>query len=269
MFLAALAGGGAGILAGLFGIGGGVIIVPALFQLYQAVGCSPATAIGMAIATSLACILPTSLSSLRAHHRLQNLDVTRLKRSLMPLTLGALTGSVAVAYYSGLWLNLVFGALLLLVSLVTAYRLSTVGIDKTRDTSHDSAVLRAITSSAIYLLALLSSLAGVGGGALGAPLLMALGYSTHRAIGTAAGFGFAIALPAVLCILLLADTPADAPWGSVALINLPTFVLLALCASIAAPLGAKLGKLLPAKVLAYSLVCLLLVLSLRMISAAL
>ncbi|SMF58121.1 Uncharacterized membrane protein YfcA [Alteromonadaceae bacterium Bs31] len=266
--IAAFSGICAGILAGLFGIGGGVIIVPALFHLFQAVGCSAQTAIAMAIASSLCCILPTSLASLRAHYRLGNLDVRRLQYSIIPLVLGAITGSLAVAHYAGLWLNWVFAGLLLFVAAFTAYRLlgKAKGLDK--ETERESHGANLLISIALYLIALLSALAGVGGGALGGPLLMALGYSAHKAVGTAAGFGFAIALPAVLNILLFADTPADAPRGSIALVNLPACLLLAVCSSFAAPYGAKLGRALPAKILGFSLVGLLALLSLRMFIAA-
>jgi len=261
--MAAFTGLLAGFLAGLFGIGGGIIVVPALFQVFQMSGASRETAIAMSVATSLACILPTSIASIRAHHRLQNIDWPTLRTSIPFLVVGAILGSSIVTQFSGIWLNWVFSALLVGVAIITARRAAKCSDDSPAPVRRRlSAWLMHLL---VFLIAFFSSLAGVGGGALGGPMLINLGYPAHRAVGTAAGFGLAIATPAVLSIFLLGNTPIDAPPGSVSLINLPALLVIMLCSVLMAPVGAKTGKRMSDCRLASWLVVLLGVIALKML----
>lgn len=267
MFLvlyACVAGAGAGFLAGLFGIGGGVIVVPALYGVLRSLEVSPDIAIGIAVASSLCCILPTSIASVRAHRRLGNLDWPQLRSWLPALFLGSVVGSLLVSYAAGGWVNWVFASLLLVVAALTAM----TAVGRWPPASLHAASLPAwVRPLLVWLVALCSAMAGIGGGALGAPLLMTLGFPVHRAIGTAAGFGFAIAAPAVV-VLLLAPAPERAPLGMVGLVNLPAVIAIASCSVLMAPIGARVGKRMSHTTLSRLLSLLLLLLSVKMFVTA-
>ena len=89
----------AGLLAGLLGVGGGIVIVPVLFFLFQRFGVSPQSAMLIATATSLATIVPTSLSAIRSHHKLGNVDLTLLRSWCLYILLGVIMGSLLVTQY--------------------------------------------------------------------------------------------------------------------------------------------------------------------------
>ena len=116
---AALVGTGifAGLLAGLLGVGGGIVIVPILFFLFQGFEVSPDSAMLIATATSLATIVPTSISSIRSHNRRGNVDFALLKRWAFFILLGVLVGSWLVTRVDGTWLTVLFGVIATLSAL--------------------------------------------------------------------------------------------------------------------------------------------------------
>ena len=107
----------AGILAGMLGVGGGIVIVPVLFFLFQALGVSPESAMVIATATSLATIVPTSVSSIRAHHSKGNVDFVLLKGWAAFILMGVLLGSWLVTQVDGRWLTMLFGVIATLSAL--------------------------------------------------------------------------------------------------------------------------------------------------------
>ncbi len=252
----------AGFLAGLFGVGGGIIVVPALYHLFIAMGCSGETAMSMAVSTSLLCIIPTSISSIKAHWRLNNIAWYCLRFWSPALFLGALIGALGVSNLRGSWLQGIFAALLGIVAIIIVVRLVVV-FSTERDTKEQRGGWGMLLST--FCIGCVSALAGVGGGALGGPLLVVRGFSAHRAVGTAAGFGFLIALPAVLLILVLGSTRPDAPYGSFSLINFPAFLLIVSASVLTAPFGAKFGKRLSHRMLSGILALLLVLLVIKML----
>lgn len=230
----------AGLLAGLFGIGGGLIVVPTLFTLLQFKGLTPATAMAMALATSLASIIPTSISSMRAHHVLNNIrwDIVRIWAPT--LILGVLVGSSLIAKLRSRYFILYFAVFLAVVAL---YSLRQHGVT-TRPLPR---ILWQRLSA--FGLGLLSVIAGVGGGSLGVPLLKTLGTTPHQAVGTCAVFGLLVALPGALSLGLFSTTPAEAPPGSWGLIYLPALVIISPLTILCAPIGAWLGHKIPAGLL--------------------
>lgn len=265
VLLTLVAGSCAGFLAGLFGIGGGIVVVPVLYHLLVTHGVSSGTAIGMAVATSLCCIIPTAVSSVRAHHRLQNIDWQYIRSVYPALMIGAVAGALTVAHFHSGRLKQFFAALLLVVAVVSLVRVYFPQLLKPRSDQQLDYRRSMGRMSGMFAVALISALAGVGGGALGGPLLLLQGFKAHRAIGTAACFGFIISLPAVVVILVSAHTPADAPVGSFGLVNIPAFLILASCSILVAPIGAKVGKKLSHKLLSSTLALLLFLLSLKML----
>jgi len=225
----------AGFLAGLFGIGGGLVFIPVLFFLYIAQGMDEGAAISLAVGTSLATIIFSSSSSAYAHFRLQNIDFNVLKRWIPPLCLGVVLASFFVNPKFGKVLVVVFVCLLVLVALNFYFN---IGGKLSRSLAHSLKIQFVIS----FFIGAFSVMAGVGGGALSVPALVASGLSAHRAIGTSATIGLFISIPAVTTLVLTSNTPVNAPAVTVGLINYSAMLVLALTSIFFAPLGAKFGK---------------------------
>jgi uncharacterized membrane protein YfcA len=112
----------AGLLAGLLGVGGGIVIVPVLFFLFQSFDVSAKSAMLIATATSLATIVPTSLSSIKSHHSKGNVDLSLLKSWSAYILIGVLIGSLLVTQYGGQWLSALFGVIASLSALNMLFR---------------------------------------------------------------------------------------------------------------------------------------------------
>lgn len=230
----AITGACAGVLAGLLGVGGGIVIVPVLYLIFQALGIPPATAMLVATGTSLMTIIPTSISSARAHHSRDNVDFTLVKRWILPMLMGVLLGSFIATRVGGVVLTAVFGTIAILVALNMLFR------------ANASAFAEKLPGPAGQFglsgfIGFFSVMMGIGGGTLGVPTLSAFNYPAHRAVGTAALFGLVIALPGALVLLLLGQTPSDAPQGTYGLVNIPGFLVIIPLTTLFAPLGVKLG----------------------------
>lgn len=247
----------AGFLAGLFGIGGGLVYVPVLFFLLIAKGMQDAAAMSLAVGTSLASILFTGTSSLISHHRLHNIDWAIVKRWSIPLVAGVLLSSNFVEPRFGKLLIIVFIMLLLLI----AFNLF---LDIGKRVSVKTGVSQYLYFPIAFTIGVISVLAGVGGGAMSVPALIIAGLSAHRAVGTSATLGLFIAVPAVIFLLISGKTPEQAPVASWGAINFAALLVLALTSVVSAPYGAKFGKRLPEEVLKKAFACCLLVVALSM-----
>lgn len=237
----------AGFLAGLFGVGGGIVIVPALYALFRWMEVSANSAISIAVGTSLVTLLPTACSSLRAHYKLGNVNKSILLWIAPSILIGAIIASSLVVAQFGRLLLFVFSGVLLLVACITIVRTYRITPVVERNTITAELTLKGVlnkvmASIAGFLIGLSSSLAGVGGGATGVPVLLGLGLRTHAAIGTASSFGVLVALPSIIALLLFSYSPADAPWGCWKQVYIPGLVVLSFCTVLVAPYGARLGK---------------------------
>lgn len=237
----------AGILAGLLGVGGGIVIVPVLYFVFQGLGVDPASAMVVATGTSLATIIPTSISSIRAHDAKGNVDWPLLKRWAAFMVVGVLLGSYLVTQVDGTIFSLLFGVMAVLVALNMLFRANAKPLAQSLPGTPGQGIMASC-------IGFFSVMVGIGGGTLGVPTLTACNYPAHRAVGTAAAFGFLIALPGALMMLLGGTTPVDAPFGTYGLVNLPGLLaivpLTVLCAPLGASLGAKLDGALLKKIFA-------------------
>lgn len=224
----------AGILAGLLGVGGGIVIVPVLFFLFQSIGVSADSAMLVATATSLATMIPTSLSSIRAHRQQGNVDVALFKRWSPFIVGGVLAGSWLVTRIDGKWLTLLFGLIALLSAMNMLFR---TGKSALFSQLPGTSAQRLMGSG----IGFFSSMVGIGGGTISVPLLTLYNYPAHKAVGTASAIGLLIALPGALTLLVLGNTPNDAPAGTVGLVNLLGFCCIVPLTVIFAPVGAKLA----------------------------
>lgn len=239
--IAALVATGAvgGILAGLLGVGGGIVIVPVLFMIFQSLDMSAGAAMSIATATSLCTIVPTSISSARAHHRRGNVDFDLFRAWAVPMLIGVVVASVLAARTSGTLLSTVFGCIAVLVAANMLLRAKAPPLRQNLPGMAGQSVMAA-------LVGFFSVLMGVGAGTLGVPTMTSCNVSAHRAVGTAALFGLLIALPSSLILLLTGVTPMDAPAGTVGLVNLPGLAVILPTTTLLAPLGVKLGAKLDA-----------------------
>jgi len=248
----------AGVLAGLLGVGGGIVIVPVLFFLFQSFGVSPESAMVVATATSLATIVPTSISSIRAHHQKGNVDFDLLKHWALFILVGVLAGSWLVTRVDGSWLTALFGVIATLSALNMLFR---TGKSALFEQLPGNAGQTAMGSS----IGFFSAMVGIGGGTISVPLLTLYNYPAHKAVGTAAAIGLIISLPGALTMLAMGSTPADAPAGTIGLVNLLGFLCIVPLTVLFAPVGASLAARLDAARLKKVFAVVLLITGLRML----
>lgn len=218
--IAALAVAGAliGFLAGLFGIGGGAISVPVFYEVFQAMGNAPEVAMPMAVGTSLAVIIPTSLQSSRGHFKRGTVDMDLLRVWAMPILLGVAVGSVIARYAEPQVFQLVFAV----VAAVNAAKLLAGGSGwRLRDSLPGKAVLRTYGAG----VGLVSALMGIGGGAVSNLILTLHNVPIHRAVSTSAGVGVLIAIPGTLGYMAAGWGRPDLPPDAVGFVSLATFAL--------------------------------------------
>lgn len=224
----------AGMLAGLLGVGGGIVIVPVLFHLFSLLGIDEAVRMHLAVGTSLATIIPTSIRSIRAHHEKGAVDFGLLKGLGLPILGGVLLGGIVAGIAEGRMLMAVFATVALVVSVHMAF-----GREEWRlaDTL-PSGIKRAGIGGGIGLI---SVLMGIGGGTLGVPILNLCSFPIHRAVGTAAGFGLIIAVPGTLAMIAGGWNTPGLPPLSLGYVNLIGFALIVPATVLAAPWGARLA----------------------------
>lgn len=250
-----------GLLAGLFGIGGGLVIVPTLYFFLINLSVTPELAMSMAIQTSLISIIPTSVSSARAHHYLGNVDWSIVRRWCPATVFGVVIGALLVASIRSKGFTIGFGVLLLSIAL---YK-SIYPENRSREKAMSALWLQRVCAA---IIGLISACAGVGGGATSVPAMLFMGVPIHRAVGTSAALGFAIAVPASLMIFLASDNQATGIEGSFRLVYLPALVILAPLTVLCAPFGASIGKRMSAKTLSRLFAVALCVVGLKMIISA-
>lgn len=229
----------AGTLAGLLGVGGGIVLVPVLFFWFQSNGASESSAMQIATATSLATMVLTSISSLRAHTRQGNVDRQLLQRWAPFLAIGVLAGSYVVTRVDGRWLASLFACIAMLAALNMGFRSGKPALVAQLPGAKGQAAM----SGAIGFF---SVMVGIGGGTLSVPLLTMHNVSAHKAVGTASAIGLLIALPGALIMFAVGVTPSDAPFGTVGLINWLGFCCIVPLTMLFAPIGAALAARLAA-----------------------
>jgi uncharacterized protein len=247
-----------GMFAGLLGVGGGVIIVPILSTAFEAMGFSGDAAQHVAVASSLAIIIPTGLMSARAHYRRGAVDLARL-RLWAPFVLGGtLVGGLLARWFTGEALRIIFGVLALLIALniVTPFQQRLMGHLK------GSPQTNRVAAS---IVGFLSALMGIGGGSLSVPTLVAFGETMHGAVGTSAAIGVFIAIGGTIGYVISGWGATGLPPLSLGYVNLIAFVLAGGFAALTAPLGAALTHRLNQQTLRYVFAVFLVLVGLNMI----
>lgn len=231
----ALGGMVTGVLAGVFGVGGGAVIVPVLAELFHHLDVADRFDMHLAVGTSLAIIIPTAIRSYLAHRKRGSVDPVALRAWLAPVAVGSLAGVLIAALVSSDALKVVFALFALAMSANLLF-----GRDDWR--LADDLPGFATTAAWGFGIGALSALIGIGGGALGALFLTAHNRPIHVAIGTSSGLGALIAIPGAIGYAV-AGFPhqAELPPLSVGYVSLIGFALMAPISVLVAPLGVRLA----------------------------
>lgn len=247
-----------GIAAGLLGIGGGAVIVPALANSLMLMGYSGDVVQHVAVGTSLAIIIPTGMASARAHHKRGSLDMGVLTLWVPLIVVGTFIGGLMAGLFSGNVLRIVFAVLAFIIAanIIFSFQTKLMGHLKASSVAHRVSA---------FVVGYLSALMGTGGGALTVPTLVAFGRSMHSAVGTSAAIGVAIALSGTAGFLISGWNAEGRPPASLGFINLPALVLVGVLAANFAPAGAALAHRMDQKTLKYVFAAFLVAVGLNML----
>lgn len=224
----------AGVLAGLLGVGGGIILVPAFFYTFQVLGYGGDQLMQVCLATSLATIIVTSVRSVLSHNKKGAVDWEVLRTWAPGIAVGALVGVLAAASLRSVTLQAIFGCFGVVIGLYMGFGRA----DWRLGHSMPKGMTRAALSPAMGFM---SVLMGIGGGSFGVPLMSLFNTPIHRAVATAAGFGVLIATPAVAGFLFLEIGAVSRPPYTMGAVNLPAFLLIIAMTLLTAPLGVRLA----------------------------
>lgn len=227
-----------GFMAGLLGIGGGMLLGPFLTLILSARGISADLAVKMAIATSMATIIFTSISSVRAHHR-RGAVQWRLVRGLAPgIVLGSMVGSIGIfSVLKGTTLALVFAGFI-------GFSATQMFLDKKPKPGREMPGFAGLLGAG-SVIGLVSGLVGAGGGFISVPFMVAHNVLVIQAVATSAALGFPIALANAAGYAFSGQGVAGLPAGSLGYIWLPALLAIASCSVLTAPWGAKMAHSLP------------------------
>jgi uncharacterized membrane protein YfcA len=256
-----LAGGLAGFLAGLFGVGGGAIIVPILYQVFIVVGVPNELRMPLTVGTSLAVIIPTALTSYLAHRKKGAVDQLALRLWSWPCVIGVVGGSALAAFAPAALFQFVFASVSAAIGIALL-----IGRQRwhVTDDLPGSLPMRIIG----FGIGILSALMGISGGMLTNMAMLMLGRSIHQAVATSAGLGVFIAIPGATGYALAGWPQTGAlPPFSLGYVSVPGAILLSALAMWIAPFGARLAHAIPRRRLELAFAAYLLTMSARFVVA--
>ena len=224
-----------GLIAGLLGVGGGLVVIPVVFYILNFYGFSMDIIMHVAIASSLGVICITSLSSIYAHYKLKNIEVDVIKKWFVGIILGSIFGAIIASSINGNILVIIFG---IIASIVAISMFLNINFVLGNDLPQNFLLNNFIS----FLIGCFSVLIGIGGGSFSVPTLTAFGKNIHRAVGTSASIGFLIALPGFITYASTGWMIEGLPKYSFGYVSLPIVLSVASVSVLTAPLGAKLSS---------------------------
>jgi len=246
----------AGLLAGVFGIGGGGIIVPVLYQALDTLGFSNEVTMHVAVGSSLAFIIPTSIRSFQAHRARGAVDMKLLKNWLVPVPLGVVAATFVAASVSGAGMRAIFATIAFLVGFRLLFNRESWRLGD----EVPGGVVRAIAG---FIIGALSALMGVGGGVMASTFMTLFGRPIHQAVATAAGVGILIAIPGTIGYVLAGWGADKLPPFSFGYVNLLAVAVILPLSFMMAPLGVRLAHALSKRQMEVSFGIFLLLMSAR------
>lgn len=257
-FIAALlaAGVAAGLLAGLFGIGGGAILVPIFFHVFGLLGVADAVRMHLALGTSLAIIVPTSIRSFMAHRQRGAVDTDLLKGWIVAVPLGTIIATVIAAWASSSELRLIFAV----IALVLALRMILNRKSWQLGTDLPPNPLKFLVGTGIGIL---SGLMGIGGGVMNNTFMTLYGRTIHQAVATSAGVGVLISIPGLVGYIWGGWGEPGLPPFSTGYINWLAVALLIPVTLLTAPYGARIAHALSKRQLEFGFALFLVAVSMQ------
>lgn len=249
----------AGVTAGLFGVGGGLIIVPALAWLLPRQGVDSSVVMQLAIGTSLAVISATSISSTLAHHKRSGVLWPVLRKLAPGLMIGAITGGFVADLLSGGTLKKIVGTGALLVALQMWLDLKPGTPREPKPLGH----LELLSAGGV--IGILAALIGIGGGSLTVPYLSLRGITMREAVGTAAAAGIPIAWAGAIGFMIAGHGQPGLPAWTLGYVSLSGFIGIAAASVLTAPIGARLAHALSPKMLKRAFALMLFLIGLGML----
>ncbi|RVT99161.1 sulfite exporter TauE/SafE family protein [Rhodovarius crocodyli] len=257
----AIAGAAGGFLAGLFGLGVGVVLVPVMTALPLMPGVTEGNRMPVALAVSLAVTVPTSALAMAAHARRGSLNMPLLKRLAPGMLAGVLLGCWGAVTLPASVLQAVFGLVALLVGLW-------LGLAGPQSRLADSLPGEPARAALAAVVGAISAMMGVGGGTLGVPALVLFGTNIGEAVALGSGFGVLIAAPATLTLIWAGWGASGTPLYGLGYLDLAAMVVVLPLALLATPIGARAAHRLPPMVLRKGFAGLMALLGVKMLWAA-
>lgn len=257
ILLYAVLGAFVGVAAGLLGIGGGGIIVPSLTAIFLMQGMPQSEVVHMALGTSMATIVVTSFSSLRAHHKRQGILWNVVKMMAPGIVIGTFLATFLASILSSLYLAVFFSIFMAYVSLQ-------MFIDKKPKPSRTLIAPIGQFFSGSFIGAI-SAMVSIGGGSLTVPYLVWQNVELKKAIGTSSAVGFPIAISGTLGYVINGWHHTDLEHFTLGYVSLGAFSIIAFFSFFTAPLGVKLAHVLPVGVIKKIFAFLLIALSVKML----
>ncbi|MFA0414212.1 sulfite exporter TauE/SafE family protein [Vibrio renipiscarius] len=230
-----------GVMAGLLGIGGGLIVVPALLILLPQAGIDAAITMNIALATSLATIIVTSGSSALNHLKLGNVDMFVIKWLMPGVVIGGFIGANIAEWIPSHYLPKVFGIIVLCLALQMLLSM--------KSTTQRNMPSSQVTTFYGSLIGLVSSLAGIGGGSLSVPFLNRHGVEMRKAVGSSSVCGCVLAISGMIGFVLNGYSAENLPAYSIGYVYLPALAAIASTSMLTTRIGARLATSLPTAVL--------------------
>jgi len=251
------AGGVAGIISGLLGVGGGIVIVPVLFFVFEGIGIDEAVRMHLAVGTSLATIIFTGYISSRSHWRKGSVDTSLLKSWGPAVAAGVIVGTVLGGNVRGQVLTLVFAVVAALVAVNMTLKPS----ERVQKRAMPNSPLKEVLA---VIIGLFSVMMGIGGGTLSVPIMSFFNYPIRLAVGTASALGMIIAIPGTLGYAWFGWGEPALPPFSVGYVNLLGLIAIVPLSMVTAPWGAKLAHTISPSALRYCFAAFLAITSIRM-----
>ncbi|WP_090709075.1 MULTISPECIES: sulfite exporter TauE/SafE family protein [unclassified Beijerinckia] len=252
-----VAGAITGLLAGVFGVGGGAVIVPVLYEIFRILGVADEVRMPLTIGTSLAIIIPTSIASFRSHKARGQVDMSVLRVWAVPVVLGTILGALAARWVpSG-----VFKIVFIVVAGLSAIRLLS-GFPFRLGNDFPKGFLMRVYG---FITGVLSALMGIGGGQISSMFMTLYNRPIHQAISTSAGMGVLIAIPGAIGYAIAGYDKPGLPPFAIGYVSLIGIVLLAPISVLTAPLGVKLAHAMSKRTLEISFGLFLLIVSARFV----
>ena len=246
-----------GFMAGLLGVGGGIIMVPALYFAFETLNFDPSTIMHLSLGTSLAIIIPTSIMSTKTHMQYDAVDFKLIKSFGLFVAGGVLLGTVFASNLETPRLVLIFSVFAFCVGLFFIFFREKLG-----ETPRD--IPLKIKSFIGTCIGFISVPLGIGGGSISVPFMRLFGYSIQNAIGTSAALGFVISVVGAITMSFSGSMFDDVNSPlSIGYVNIPGFLVFVPVTMIMAPIGARLVHKIEKKLLSRIFGCFLIVIAIR------